>query len=105
MDRRTFLKWFGAGAAIVAINPEVLLAESDPPMRGTIGNMRVNAHDHGNQYRVYLDGKEITSHCFEADSGENWADVYLRNKKGNFYPTGDKVASRRLAGNVKLVEA
>jgi len=104
MDRKTFLKWLGVGAVTVAINPKVFLAEPAEPVRGTIGNMRVNAKDHGNQYKVYLDGKEITTQCFEADSGENWADVYLRNKKGNFYPTGDGVTSRRLVGNVRLVE-
>jgi len=103
VDRRTFLKWLGIGAVTVALKPQSLL-ELEKPKRGTPGNMLVTAKEHGSQYRVYCDNQDITYDCYQADSGEGWADIYLRNRKGNLYVSGSNAASKRICGKIDLVD-
>ena len=99
MNRRTFLKYLGIGAVTAVVNPEILLAE-------TKSGIRVNAQDHGRHYRVYFNGKDISKDCYQADSGENWADIYLRDVKDSlvYNRKTDKVSSKRIYGNVEIVK-
>lgn len=54
------------------------------------------------RYRVWLDGREVTTETFRADSlrGEVWC--YKRNHRGHFFVHGGGVAQERRTGRVEI---
>lgn len=56
----------------------------------------------GNDIQVFLNGVE-QGICFSADSVDGWVDRAKLNKNGNWYAEGDKVATERVQGNVRIV--
>lgn len=61
--------------------------------------MRANAGLY--RARMSLDGVERLD-CVECDDVEGWADVLAKNKQGEAYMVGDKVAIERVTGVVKI---
>jgi len=76
MNRRTFLKWLGIGAATVAVNPMSLIEEPDIIDAQIVGRTDKlpgyeSVHsDNGSMYTVNDDGKVMKS----TDLGVTWWD-------------------------------
>lgn len=74
--------------------------------------MRIHAHDLWKLpdesrpvVKAFLDGRNVTSLCREADDDEGWVMLYKTNEKGEKYvdpETGD-AAMERLTGKVQIM--
>ncbi len=53
-------------------------------------------------YRAFLDGKDVSNQCFEADDELGYVHVYKRNEEGKIYKDGDTAAWECLRGNVRI---
>ena len=102
MNRRTFLKWLGIGAATVAVNPQSLL-EIDKP-RGK--RVVVGEGDEWRHTRVFHKGKDISDTCFGVDTGEGWADVYLEDENSKKYYDFERdcAANTRIYGKFYTID-
>lgn len=72
--------------------------------------MRVSAKnpEHVVRYLVYVDGRDVNKHCYEADDEEGWADCYALNEDGRHYSVFSEdagqhvLATERLTGDVEI---
>ncbi len=56
------------------------------------------------EWRVFLDGTEVTRECFMADDHPpGIVGLYLRDEHGSFYRQGDGVAHEFRRGKVTLI--
>ena len=65
---------------------------------------RVNIHEHGPKWRVWLDGTEVSSECYEADDCKGYVKLFRKNELGKFYydPSWDDVAREVRIGTVRI---
>lgn len=67
--------------------------------------MRVSADKlDGHKARAWLNGKEVSNRCFEADDVEGWVDLLATDENGYFLlnNAGDSVRLERHYGEVRI---
>lgn len=81
MKRRNFL------GGLIALPVAVVATKAGPEMTlgGKFGRITVGENSFPRQFRVWLDGREVSNDCFEADDIEGYVKLYKRNAKGEHY--------------------
>lgn len=98
MDRRSLLRR-AAGLPALALVP-LLPALPEPRRRhGLVDVLEDPAY--AGSFRCFVDGREVTDHCFRADDREGWADVY-KLRDGRPYAEAGRLPTERVYGRVEL---